>query len=648
MNSSYPNSNGLDPLRSPVLDTEPVSQASGSRRQRLLGFARATRDTYIPKITTSVALLATGVTGRSIEYDEYGSPITFPKDTTFTLFPSYTRPVNDSERGQGYIVSVRGWMWCPGVMTRKNRLILSLAKQITKYTGGTAAVAALEAVDRLEHDPALNQDSLQDSDATDTSSISSEGTVETSRTAGTTSSTRNQPDTDKLIRERLSSFIARSIPRAHLNVVVGAVDTSKTNNLTESSVTTDGNGNFDLEIFVPYEPSVVQVSAVADDTICSFEETRLVSVSGYGLISDIDDTVKLTGVIGDKRELMHKLLLGDVMSWNIAPVVAWYQALLSRSDFTFHYVSNSPWQLYSLINEYFDAVKLPLGSFHLKQYTGNIISSLMEPSSSRKRKSLFKIVLDFPEKKFICVGDSGEKDWEAYTDLAASNPGQIKCIYIRVVDNSFSNVDDSKILSEINWIIEEWTRRQKAKPAIPPSDSVQDLIDLSDTKSDSAVRAAKLPPLVPKKPSALKGTTVQRVPPLPERKYLEKAATDTDLVSGLPVSSALRPVSTEVSLSSPGDQDRPPPPPPRRPTPNLSAEGTFPGGLQDPAAIQFHVDNLNGAEDLYELEDIDKKGAEWLQRVTYALHELEGTNIKVHFFKDSDDNFFKQSLQDLD
>ena len=66
------------------------------------------------------------------------------------------------------------------------------------------------------------------------------------------------------------------------------------------------------------------------------------------------------------------------------------------------YVSNSPWQLYNTINEYFQHTGLPPGSVHLKRYSGNIIASLLEPSSSRKRRALHKILQDFPDKN-LCV-----------------------------------------------------------------------------------------------------------------------------------------------------------------------------------------------------------------------------------------------------
>ena len=60
-----------------------------SRRQRLMGLARNTRDNYIPKITGSVSSFASGASRAFTNtdvYDENGR-ILLPKDSTIQLFP---------------------------------------------------------------------------------------------------------------------------------------------------------------------------------------------------------------------------------------------------------------------------------------------------------------------------------------------------------------------------------------------------------------------------------------------------------------------------------------------------------------------------------------------------------------------------------
>lgn len=533
-------------------------------------------------------------------------------------------------------------MWCPGAMSRKNRLMLSLAKQVAK---GRGADATLIAVERLNHDPALKQDTTRDRETDDVESISSIGTNSSSASDTTT--------VDALIKERLASFIARSIVRALLRVTIASSNPDFGGELVEASLVTDANGHFEKDLFVPYEPSLVQVASVADDSICGFQEVSIIDADCLGVISDIDDTVKLTGVVGDKRELMKKLLTGDIDSWNIPSVVRWYQQLSTQCNATFHYVSNSPWQLFTLIHSYFEQAKMPHGSMHLKQYSGNIIGSLMEPSSSRKSKSLVKILEDFPRKNFICVGDSGEQDLEAYVDLAAKYPERIKGIYIRAVPNSFSFVDDRPILRELKWMVANWNELQAIKKGsaldAPP------LIDLLDfaTDNQSKARLMKLPPLVPAKPDNLKGMPLRKLPPLPERRYLNKAESASSLESLLArsFSDTLRKVETTPALTlSP-----PPPPPPRRKRPpsDVLLENDAP---RTPGETAMSPDDLGSlamekivelyhVNEFFELEDVDKKGALWIQRVVRTMHQLDGTNTRFEIFEDDDEAFFTESYR---
>lgn len=590
-----------------------------SRRQRLLGLAKSTRN----NISDSVSSLASGVTSRFNDplYDEFGN-LNYPKDTTITLFPAYTRfekkrtginsndPDHDNEHPLGnnfahddqYHIDVKGWLSCPGLMTRKNRLILSLARQITKFNNNDAAV---HAIDKLESET-LSDDS--------DSNFISESSIDDFTINLTSPSSLSQ---DELIKERLANFIARSIPNAELSVIIGSHE--KSFEPFVQNVITDSNGHFDICVKVPYKPSVVQVKTSTDDTIFSFQDIMLVPNEGIGLISDIDDTVKMTGVIGDKRELLSTLLLKEVSSWKIPSVISWYDDLSKEQSISFHYVSNSPWQLFGTIKQYFTESKLPPGSVHLKQYTGNIISALMEPSSSRKKKTLSRIIDDFELKKFICVGDSGEHDLEAYVDLANKYPNRIAAIYIRYVENSLSDIDDSKIWWEIEKILNDYDTKLTVSDLEELADeSVSDLIDLSDSpvlSPKSIERESKLPPIIPKKPQALKGTQLHRKPP-PEL-ALQRSHTESDLI-----------------LSS---DDEGPPPLPRRSSTLIdlltkTKLSKIPGFKLTP-------------EQLEELEDTDPRGAAWIRRALESVQLLQGTNTKLKLFKDDEAEFFKTSVK---
>ncbi len=62
-----------------------------------------------------------------------------------------------------------------------------------------------------------------------------------------------------------------------------------------------------------------------------------------------------------------------------------------------------------------------------------MLQGIFEPVAERKKGTLDRIMRDFPERKFILVGDSGEADLEVYTDLALASPGRILAVFIRDV-----------------------------------------------------------------------------------------------------------------------------------------------------------------------------------------------------------------------
>ncbi|CAX42673.1 actin filament organizing protein, putative [Candida dubliniensis CD36] len=621
-----------------------------SRRQRLMGLARNTRDNYIPKITGSVSSFASGASRAFTNtdvYDENGR-ILLPKDSTIQLFPSYTR-YQDGK----YFVDVQGWVFTPGVMNRKNRVVLSVVKQIMKQRETSRA-----ALNSIENDSTMKQEVFNpDSTSSDAESIIS---VDSSHSSQSSNASINPDD---VIKERLSSFFARSIPNTELSITIGSE--SNVDKLKQLSISTDGYGHFETTIEVPYKPSVIQASSKLVDTVFAFQDIKVYSNSGIGIISDIDDTVKLTGVIGEKMVLLRNLLTNEVSSWNIPAVIKWYQNIYKRENVNFFYVSNSPWQLFNTIHEYFSYTGLPPGSVHLKRYSGNIIASLLEPSSSRKRRALHKILQDFPDKKFVCIGDSGEHDLEAYVDLARSFPNRILSINIRYVEDSFSDDNDQKIYNEVIRLItlkrkEIPKTTETSKPSVnkqissPPSDDqLEDLIDLSDTPIKQTPK--KLPPMVPKKPTKLKGQNMTRKPPQPppppsrnKGSTLTHSYTDTVLLSpdsttsqqqsqqSLPTS-----LPSSSNIASDGNsinEELPPLPPRRRTSPSINSANSH----------DSELDSICNSPGFIELEEYDQKGANWIKRIISSIHQLEGVDTKLNIFKDEDDAFFKNSCIELD
>lgn len=153
--------------------------------------------------------------------------------------------------------------------------------------------------------------------------------------------------------------------------------------------------------------------------------------AGLSVISDIDDTVKLTNV-ADRRELLANTFLRPFQAvQGMAELYHQWQA----AGTAFHYVSSSPWQLAGCLGDFFQDAGLPPGSMHLSHFRFKDMTPLGRLTSKKrsKRRAIEKILADFPGRRFVLVGDSGEKDPEIYATVARRFPQQVVAIAIREV-----------------------------------------------------------------------------------------------------------------------------------------------------------------------------------------------------------------------
>ena len=223
---------------------------------------------------------------------------------------------------------------------------------------------------------------------------------------------------------RLKPFLHIPLINTPLTVFFYNEKTSKSR-----SITTNESGHFSLRTPLDFIPTSVRV--LASDRLSATEEILVTDPKGVSIISDIDDTIKHSGIGNGAKDIFRNVFIRELGDLTIEGVKEWYSKMADRGV-QFHYVSNSPWQLYPVLTSFFVMAGLPKGSFHLKQYNG-MLQGIFEPVAERKKGTLEKIMRDFPERRFILVGDSGEADLELYTEIVLANPGRVLGVFIRDV-----------------------------------------------------------------------------------------------------------------------------------------------------------------------------------------------------------------------
>ncbi len=179
---------------------------------------------------------------------------------------------------------------------------------------------------------------------------------------------------------------------------------------------------------------------------------QLIHPVGHSVISDIDDTLKITEITEGEAVVMMNTFFKPFQP------VPQMQALFKTfdEDSTFHYVSGGPWQMFQPLSEFLfsDAVGFPWGSVHMKNVRIHLLEGETygdfyrliklgsKASEKQKIRQITEIFSHFPQRMFTLIGDSGEHDPEVFTHIRNQFPGQVKKIIIRDVVNDAENNSD--------------------------------------------------------------------------------------------------------------------------------------------------------------------------------------------------------------
>lgn len=156
----------------------------------------------------------------------------------------------------------------------------------------------------------------------------------------------------------------------------------------------------------------------------------------FGIISDLDDTVIRTDVFDLVKVARNTFLRNAHTRLPFAGVAAFYRALQVGRPSTqnpIYYVSNSPWNLYDLLVDFFEVRSIPLGPLFLTNLGLTDDHWLRKDPYQHKLGSIQHLLDTYPSLPFVLLGDSGEHDPEIYLEAVRRNPDRITAIYIRNV-----------------------------------------------------------------------------------------------------------------------------------------------------------------------------------------------------------------------
>lgn len=237
-------------------------------------------------------------------------------------------------------------------------------------------------------------------------------------------------------RERATGFVVENRGKLAVEIAHGGTPAV--------SMFTKRNGHYRGTLSIEFTPDPAKTSQTAHGSWKTILAARQVELGltaqgtvhlpglrGLSIISDIDDTIKFTNV-GNKRELLANTFLRSFRSIEGMPEL--FQRL-AQPEVSFHYISATPWQMYGAVAGFLAEHNFPEGSIHLRKFAlkdATILKKIF-PAYKKKRKVIESLMLRFPQRKFLLIGDTGEKDPELYGEIARKYPEQTLGICVRNV-----------------------------------------------------------------------------------------------------------------------------------------------------------------------------------------------------------------------
>ncbi|TKA44241.1 hypothetical protein B0A49_13042, partial [Cryomyces minteri] len=151
----------------------------------------------------------------------------------------------------------------------------------------------------------------------------------------------------------------------------------------------------------------------------------LVPPTGFTIVSDIDDILRITKIYEPKEGLLNSFARPFVPWMNMPD----FYANWSRSipDFHFHYLTTTPEQA---TRNYMDFIykTYPGGSFDTRPLNFSNVAATL----SIRKFLLNKVFETFPQRKFILIADTSNSDvMRDYPQMATDFPNQVQCIFLR-------------------------------------------------------------------------------------------------------------------------------------------------------------------------------------------------------------------------
>ncbi|RWR20906.1 DUF2183 domain-containing protein [Microbacterium enclense] len=249
--------------------------------------------------------------------------------------------------------------------------------------------------------------------------------------------------------------------RSFAAVPVGSAKVTVTIEGVPHEIVADRGGVIDAKLPATLPPGWQTVTMTVEGSEPT--ETRVFIVGTdvrFGVVSDVDDTVMVTALPRPLLAAWNSFVLDEHARQPVPGMAVMLERLSREHPGTpVIYLSTGAWNVAPTLTRFLRRHLFPSGSFLLTDW-GPTHDRWFRSGRAHKESNLRRIAAEFPNVKWLLVGDDGQHDDAIYTQFAIDHPDSVAAVAIRrlspaeaVLAGGRTVVDDHSA-ADVPWVSE--------------------------------------------------------------------------------------------------------------------------------------------------------------------------------------------------
>jgi phosphatidate phosphatase APP1 len=195
---------------------------------------------------------------------------------------------------------------------------------------------------------------------------------------------------------------------------------------------TDRSGYIDCRVKGDLEPGWARVRLTTEGAEPAEAPIRVVDPSvRFGVVSDIDDTVMVTALPRPLLAAWNTFVLDEHARMAVPGMAVLYERLVTANPGSpVFYISTGAWNVAPTLTRFLSRHLYPAGPLLLTDW-GPTADRFFRSGQEHKRTTLARLATEFPDVKWLLIGDDGQHDQEIYSEFAHDHPENVAAVAIR-------------------------------------------------------------------------------------------------------------------------------------------------------------------------------------------------------------------------